>query len=56
MNHRYPTINKRNKIEILLKENYYINKIIGVYYSIIYYEIKRYNFSYNAFVIQKNFA
>lgn len=44
---QYLTINERNKIEILLKENYFVNKIakiIEVHRSTIYREIKRYSF------------
>ena len=44
---QYFTINERNKIEILLKENYFVNKIdkiIGVHRSTIYRKIKRYSF------------
>ena len=58
MSHRYLTINERNKIEVLLKENYSVNRIaeiIGVHRSTIYREIKRCNSSYNASVAQKNF-
>ena len=55
MSHRYLTINERNKIEVLLKENYSVNKvaeIIGVHRSTIYREIKRCNSSYNASIAQ----
>ena len=55
MSHKYLTINKRNKIEVLLKENYSVNKIskiIGVHHSTIYREIKRYSNEYSTLVAQ----
>ena len=58
MSHKYLTINERNKIEVLLKENYSINKIskiIGVHRSTIYREIKRCHSAYDASIAQKDF-
>lgn len=58
MSHKYLTINERNKIEVLLKENYSVNKIskiIGVHRSTIYREIKRCHSVYDASIAQKDF-
>lgn len=59
MSHKHFTINERNKIEILLKENYSVNKItkiIGVHRSTLYLEIKRCNFSSMLLLLKKIFV
>ena len=46
MSHKYFTINERNKLEVLLKENYKISKIAEIlnrHRATIYREIKRTN-------------
>ena len=48
MSHKYFTINERNKLEILLKENYKISKILNSHRAIIYREIKRINGEYSS--------
>ena len=49
MSHKYFTINERNKLEVLLKENYKISKIAEIlnrHRATIYREIKRINGEY----------
>jgi len=51
MSHKYFTINERNKLEVLLKENYRISKIAQVlnrHRATIYREIKRINGEYSS--------
>lgn len=51
-------MNERNKIEVLLKENYSLSKIakiIRVHCSTIYCEINRCNFTYDASIAQKQY-
>ena len=48
MSHKYFTINERNKLEVLLKENYKISKILNRHRAIIYREIKRINGEYSS--------
>ena len=58
MSHKYLNMNERNKIEVLLKENYSVSKIakmIGVHRSAIYREIKRCNSTYGASIAQKQY-
>lgn len=58
MSHTYFPMNERNKIEVLLKENYSaskITKIIGVHRSTIYREIKRCNSTYDTSIAQKQY-
>ena len=48
MSHRYFTINERNKlVEVLLKENYKISKILNRHRATIYCEIRRINSEYS---------
>ena len=47
MSHRYFTINERNKLEVLLKENYKISKILNRHRATIYPEIRRINGEYS---------
>ena len=48
MSHRYFTINERNKlVEVLLKENYKISKILNRHRATIYCEIRRINGEYS---------
>jgi len=47
MSHRYFTINGRNKLEVLLKENYKISKILNRHRATIYCEIRRINSEYS---------
>ena len=49
MSHKHFTINERNKLEVLLKENYKISKIAKIlnrHRTTIYREIKRINGEY----------
>ena len=51
MSHKYFTINERNKLEVLLKENYKISKIAKIlnrHRTTIYREIKRINGEYSS--------
>ena len=51
MSHKYFTINERNKLEVLLKENYKISeiaKILNRHRATIYREIKRINGEYSS--------
>ena len=51
MSHKYFTINERNKLEVLLKENYRISKIakiLGRHRATIYREIKRIDGEYSS--------
>ena len=51
MSHKYFTINERNKLEVLLKENYRISKIAKIlnrHRSTIYHKIKRINGEYSS--------
>ena len=51
MSHKYFTINERNKLEVLLKENYRISKIAKIlnrHRATIYREIKRINGEYSS--------
>ena len=51
MSHKYFTINERNKLEVLLKENYKISKIAKIlnrHRATIYREIKRINGEYSS--------
>ena len=51
MSHKYFTINERNKLEVLLKENYKISeiaKILNRHRATIYREIKRTNGEYSS--------
>ena len=51
MSHKYFTINERNKLEVLLKENYKISKIAEIlnrHRATIYREIKRINGEYSS--------
>ena len=51
MSHKYFTINERNKLEVLLKENYTISKITKIlnrHRATIYREIKRINGEYSS--------
>ena len=48
MSHKYFTINERNKLEVLLKENYKISKILNRHRTTIYREIKRINGEYSS--------
>ena len=41
MSHKYFTINERNKLEVLLKENYRISKILNRHRATIYCKIKK---------------
>ncbi len=41
MSHKYSTINERNKLEVLLKENYRISKILNRHRATIYCKIKK---------------
>ena len=48
MSHKYFTINERNKlVEVLLKENYKISKILNRHRATIYCEIRRINSEYS---------
>ena len=48
MSHKYFTINERNKLEVLLKENYKIAEILNRHRATIYHEIKRINGEYSS--------
>ena len=51
MSHKYFTINERNKLEVLLKENYKISEIAEIlnkHRATIYREIKRINGEYSS--------
>ena len=48
MSHKYFTINERNKLEVMLKENHKISQIPNRYRAIIYREIKRINDEYSS--------
>ena len=48
MSHKYFTINERNKLEVLLKENYKIAEILNRHRATIYREIKRTNGKYSS--------
>ena len=51
MSHKYFTISERNKLEVLLKENYKISeiaKILNRHRATIYREIKRINGEYSS--------
>ena len=51
MSHKHFTINERNKLEVLLKENYKISKIAKIlnrHRATIYREIKRINGEYSS--------
>ena len=49
MSHRYFTINERNKlVEVLLKENYKISKILNRHRATIYCEIRRISGEYSS--------
>ena len=51
MSYKYFTINERNKLEVLLKENYRISKIAKIlnrHRATIYREIKRINGKYSS--------
>jgi len=55
MSHRYFTINERNKlVEVLLKENYKISKILNRHRATIYCEIRRINGEYSFENAQSN--
>jgi len=54
MSHRYFTINGRNKLEILLKENYKISKILNKHRATIYSEIRRISGEYSFENAQSN--
>ena len=55
MSHRYFTINERNKlVEVLLKENYKISKILNRHKATIYCEIRRINGEYSFENAQSN--
>ena len=47
MSHRYFTKNERNKLEVLLKENYKISKSLIRHRATIYCEIRRINGEYS---------
>ena len=47
MSHKYFTINERNKLEVLLKENYKVSKILNRHRANIYYEMKKINGEYS---------
>ena len=54
MSHKYFTINERNKLEVLLKENYKISKILNRHRATIYREIKRINGEYSSENVQED--
>ena len=57
MSHKYFTINERNKLEVLLKENYTISKISKIlnrHRATIYREIKRISGEYSSENAQEN--
>ena len=57
MSYKYFTINERNKLEVLLKENYKISKIAQILNrrrATIYREIKRINGEYSSENAQAN--
>ena len=56
MSHKYFTINERNKLEVLLKENYKISeiaKILNRHRATIYREIKRTNGEYSSEMLRQ---